>query len=356
MTELTSHERFSRMFDHRDADRVPIIDIPWPATIERWKREGMPDDAHFVDFFGLDQVASIHVDTSPRFPTEILEQTEEYTIHRTPWGVTMKNWNHAASTPQYLDFTITDAESWRNAKERMQPTRDRINWDHLAAHYPLWREKGWWIVAGLWFGFDVTHSWIIGTERMLMALIEDPEWIRDMIGHELDTSLALMEQVWEAGYTFDAILWPDDMGYKGHTFFSVDMYRDIILPFQRRAIEWAHARGIKAILHSCGDIRTFVPLLVEAGLDGLNPLEVKAGMDPIALKHQFGDRLLLHGGVNAMLWDKPELIRAEMERVIPVLKEQGGYIFSSDHSVPSSVSLNDFRGIVELAKRLGSYA
>ena len=53
--------------------------------------------------------------------------------------------------------------------------------------------------------------------------------------------------------------------------------------------------------------------------------------------------------------DHPDLIRAEMERLVPVLKENGGYIFSSDHSVPSSVSLEDFRGIVELAKRLGSY-
>jgi uroporphyrinogen decarboxylase len=98
-----------------------------------------------------------------------------------------------------------------------------------------------------------------------------------------------------------------------------------------------------------------VPDLVAAGLDALNPLEVKAGMDPIALKREYGDRLVLHGGVNAMLWDHPDLIRAEMERLVPVLKENGGYIFSSDHSVPSSVSLEDFRGIVELAKRLGSY-
>jgi uroporphyrinogen decarboxylase len=91
------------------------------------------------------------------------------------------------------------------------------------------------------------------------------------------------------------------------------------------------------------------------GLDALNPLEVKAGMDPFALKREFGKDLVLHGGINAVLWDQPEPVRAEMERLVPVLKESGGYIFSSDHSVPSSVSLNDFRGIVELAKRLGSY-
>jgi len=56
-----------------------------------------------------------------------------------------------------------------------------------------------------------------------------------------------------------------------------------------------------------------------------------------------------------VLWDHPEQICAEMEKVVPVMKENGGYIFSSDHSIPSSVSLNDFKQIVALAKKLGSY-
>jgi len=48
-------------------------------------------------------------------------------------------------------------------------------------------------------------------------------------------------------------------------------------------------------------------------------------------------------------------MKAEMERTIPILKENGGYIFSSDHSVPSSVSLKDFETIINLAKELGTY-
>ena len=91
------------------------------------------------------------------------------------------------------------------------------------------------------------------------------------------------------------------------------------------------------------------------GLDALNPLEVKAGMDPLAIKRQYGDRLTLHGGINAVLWDQPDEILAEMEKVVPILKDNGGYIFSSDHSVPSSVSLEDFRRIVQKAKQLGKY-
>jgi len=343
------------MFEHREADRIPIIETLWGATTERWQSEGMPRDVSYVDYFGLDSVADIHTDNSPRFEEKVLEETDEYSIHTTAWGVTLKNWRHAASTPAFLDFTIVDRESWDKAKARITPTRDRVNWKHLEQHYRRWQETGHWIIADLWFGFDVTHSWIVGTERLLYALIEDPDWCRDIFSHELETQLALLDMVWEAGYHFDSVFWPDDMGYKGTQFFSLDMYRELVKPFHKRAIDWAHAKGVKAHLHSCGDVNPFVPELIGIGLDALNPLEVKAGMNPVHLKETYGNDLVFHGGINAVLWDHPDRIKSEMELVVPVMKRNGGYIFSSDHSVPSSVSLEDFRQIVALAKELGSY-
>jgi len=355
MVPMTSHERFKRMFEHREADRVPIIDEPWPATIERWHSEGMPDGVSFVDYFDLDRVAGIRVDNSPGYEAMTLEDTDEYTIRKTAWGATLRNWKHAASTPEFLDFTITDAESWLDAKKRMTPSPDRIPWDHIKANYGEWRKNGYWIQAGLWFGFDVTHAWAVGTERVLMALVEEPDWCVDMFNHFLDVDLALLEMVWDAGYTFDSVRWPDDMGYKHNQFFSMSTYRELLKPVQKRAVDWAHSHGIKAHLHSCGDINPIVPELVEIGLDALNPLEVKAGMNPVELKKAYGDKLVLHGGINAVLWSDSDAIEAEMERVVPVVKENGGYIFSSDHSVPSSVGLKTFGRIVELAKQLGSY-
>jgi uroporphyrinogen decarboxylase len=343
------------MYEHREADRIPIVDSPWAATIERWHSEGMPEDVSYVDYFGLDHVAGIGADNSPRYETKTIEETDEYRIGTTSWGATLKNWKHAGGVPEFLDFTIVDRESWEVAKARMTPDRDRINWKHLEENYAKWRESGHWIQAGLWFGFDVTHSWIVGTERLLFALVEDPDWCRDIFSHELETQLSLLDMVWDAGYTFDCISWPDDMGYKGTQFFSVGMYRDLVKPFHKRAIEWAHAKGAKARLHSCGDVNPLIPELIEIGLDALNPLEVKAGMDPVRLKNTYGKDLVFHGGINAVLWDHPDQISAEMERVLPRMKENGGYIFSSDHSVPSSVSLEDFRQIISLAKQLGSY-
>ena len=89
MKEMTSRERFLRMFDHREADRIPIIDSPWGATIERWQREGMPKEVSYVDYFGLDHVAGISVDNSPRYEERVIEETEEYKITTTRWGATL---------------------------------------------------------------------------------------------------------------------------------------------------------------------------------------------------------------------------------------------------------------------------
>jgi uroporphyrinogen decarboxylase len=91
------------------------------------------------------------------------------------------------------------------------------------------------------------------------------------------------------------------------------------------------------------------------GLDALNPLEVKAGVEPCRFKADYGDKLVLHGGLNAVLWEEPEKLHEEMGRVIPALKQSGGYICSTDHSVPANVSLEDFRQFTALAKELGAY-
>jgi len=80
---MTSRERILRTFNHQEADRVPMWDMPWKATIERWEREGMPKEANFVDYFGLDRIEHIILDNSPQYPQKVLEKTDEYEIYTT---------------------------------------------------------------------------------------------------------------------------------------------------------------------------------------------------------------------------------------------------------------------------------
>ncbi|NCP30723.1 MAG: hypothetical protein COY42_21310 [Armatimonadetes bacterium CG_4_10_14_0_8_um_filter_66_14] len=355
MVEMTTRERFQRMYAHKEADRVPILGGPWGTTLARWRREGMPEGIDFVDYFGLDHTVGVGGEVSPRYEAKIVEETDDYVIAFDSWGTTAKNWKHASSTPHWLGRTVVDRESWEQAKARLEMGRDRVNWDHLRANYATWRERGWWIYGGLFFGFDVTHARVVGTERLLTWMAEDPELVIDVFNTEVDCSLQLLQMIWDEGYSFDGISWCDDMGYRNGTFFSLPMYRDILKLAQQRAIDWAHEKGIVAHLHSCGNINELMPDLVDMGLDALNPLEVKAGMDPVDLKRRYAGKLVLDGGLNAMLWDDLDRIEAEIRRLLPILKESGGYIFREDHSIPDSVSLENYRGIVQLAKELGAY-
>jgi len=94
---------------------------------------------------------------------------------------------------------------------------------------------------------------------------------------------------------------------------------------------------------------------MSVGFDALHPMEVKAGMDPVEVKKLYGDRLVLHGGFNAMLWKDQEAILAEIRRLLPILMENGGYIFAADHSIPNDVTFDTMCKIIELVKDIGRF-
>lgn len=352
---MTSKERFSRMFQHKEADRVPIFDSPWAGTIARWEREGMPKGMDWRDYFDTDKVSTISVDITPRYEEKVLEETDDYRIVTSEWGVTMKQFKEQDSTPEFLDFTVTTPEAWEKAKARMTVSKDRIDWKRLEQDYAKWQQEGHWIEGMFWFGFDVTHSWTVGTETMLIAMIEEPEWVEDMFDTYLDRSIQHFNMIWDAGYRFDSIFWYDDMGYKNTPFFSNEMYRSLLQKYHKKAVAWAHDHGIYARLHSCGDIMPLLPDIMDTGIDALNPIEIKAGMDVFKIKQDYGDRLVLHGGINAVLWDDKEAIVEAIRQAVPVLKENGGYIFASDHSIPNSVSLENMQSIINTVKEAGKY-
>lgn len=352
---MQTRERFQRMYEHKEADRVPIIDIPWAGTIRRWQREGMPVGMDWRDYFDVDKVQYIGVDITPRYEEKIIEETDRYVIRTTPWGVTLRDFKMEDSTPEYLDYKVTTPEIWEETKKRMTVSDDRINWKWLKENFDRCKAEGQWMSAEFWFGFDVTHSHMVGTDTVLIAMMEEPEFVMDMFNTYLESCMALHQKIWDAGYHVDEIYWPDDMGYKGTTFFSPKLYREVVKPYHQKAAQWAHDHGIYAHMHSCGDVMTLVPDILDAGIDCLNPLEIKAGMDPIALKKEYGDRVVLHGGINAVLWDDADQVIAEVDRLVPPLKENGGFIFSSDHSIPNTVTLDTMKKVVAEVKRVGTY-
>lgn len=356
MTELTSRERMLRTYRRQEIDRIMMVDSAWAGTQKRWYAEGMPAGVDWRKYFGFDNVIRVCPDNSPRFEYMVLDKTDRYRIETTSWGQTKRVFNALDSTPEVLDNYYCDSDRWAEAKARMLEYHDnRIPWDYLKKNYPIWKKEGLFTQLTVWFGFDVAHSHMIGTENVLVGMYDEPEWITDVFDTYLNTSLDLCQKILDAGYEFDGIFWYDDMGYKNSPFFSPSMYRELLKPYHKKVIDWAHERGMVTELHSCGFIEPLVGDLVEIGLEMLNPLEIKAGMDPFKLKNLYGDKLAFHGGINAQLWDDIDKVKAEMERIIPVMKEGGGYVFASDHSIPNSVSFENMKQIAELAHKLGKY-
>ena len=355
MAEMTSKERILRMYQHKEADHVPMVDDAWAGTIRRWYNEGMPQGVWWSDYFGFDKTAGIGINNSPRYPYTVLEDNERYRIYTTEWGVTQKSFKVEDSTPEHLEYKVNTPEAWEEAKARMKYSDDRIDWNFLKNNYDKWVAEGRWITGNFWFGFDVTHSHMVGTETVLIAMYEEPEWVMDMFDTYLSLCIECFDRIWDAGYHFDCVRWWDDMGYKNSLFFSNELYRELLKPYHKRAVDWAHDHGCVVHLHSCGDIMDRVDDLVEIGIDCLNPLEVKAGMKPLELKKKYGDVLAFHGGLNAARMHIKDEAIEEVRKLIPVMKENGGYIFGSDHSIPNAFSFDTMTAIVEEAKKLGKY-
>ncbi|MBM4458070.1 MAG: hypothetical protein FJ011_09955 [Chloroflexi bacterium] len=175
---LTTRERIRRMFEHQDADRVPIVDLPWDSTIARWRREGLPAGADWAEYLDVDCVRHILPDNSPRYPIKLIEATGEYRIYTTPWGATRKDYYDSSGALGYLDYAVKDRASWAQAKERMQPSRDRIPWSMLERDYKRWRERGDWVMGLLWFGFEVTYSHLMETP-LFMAYVDGENLLCD---------------------------------------------------------------------------------------------------------------------------------------------------------------------------------
>ena len=356
MVTLTERERMLRTFRRQEIDRIMMLDTAWRGTIKRWQNEGMPLNTSWERHFGLDRVIRLTPDNSPRFERRVLEENDRYRIVTTPWGATQKQFRELDSTPECLSFYYDSSDKWEEAKAAMTTFHDdRIPWKALEENYPKWRAEGRFTQLVIWFGFDVAHTRMTGTENMLIGMYDEPEWVKDIFETYLNTSLDLCQRILDAGYEFDGIFWYDDMGYKGSPFFSPAAYRELLKPYHKKAVDWAHERGMVTELHSCGYIEPLIPDIIDAGVEMLNPLEVKAGMDPGKLKALYGDKLAFHGGINAQLWDNIDLVKQEMERIIPVMKEGGGYVFASDHSIPNSVSYENMTEIAKLAHELGKY-
>ena len=110
-------------------------------------------------------------------------------------------------------------------------------------------------------------------------------------------------------------------------------------------------------MHSCGFVEPLLPDMIDAGIDCLQAMEVKAGMDVLRIYRNFGDRIALMGGldVRPIAANDRDGIRRELENKVPLLKAGNGFILHSDHSIPESTEMESYRYFLETGLALGQY-
>lgn len=352
---MDSRERVLRALRREKADRVPIHDSVWVETMRRWEREGYPAGIPPEDHFDW-EIVSVWFDNSPMFEIKTLHADDQYIVETTPFGGVRRNLRSLASTPEIIDWGVKTYDDWLRVKERLRPDYTRCDWVTLRSRYQRARSMGKCVTLNAVIGFDYLQN-LIKTEELLVIMIENPRWFREMVETVADLTLRMTEMVIAAGFEPDAAWFFNDMAYRNGPLFSPKLYRETILESDRALCSFHHARGAPVIYHTDGDIHLLIPHLIEAGVDCLQPLEVKAGMDVRQLVNQYGDRLSFMGNIDTRAMADPDPAALERE-IIPKLeaaKRHGGYIFHSDHSVPPNVSYDQYRRALSLARQYGDY-
>ncbi len=136
------------------------------------------------------------------------------------------------ATPERLDFTIIDRRAWEEHKPRLAWNEARVDWESGLAWNRAWREQGLFVTfqAGA-FGYDLIQRFA-GAARILMAMKEDPAWVKDMMDTIADLLIVGVEEMLARGFRFDGAFIANDMGYRNGPFFSPATYRELEMPSQ----------------------------------------------------------------------------------------------------------------------------
>ncbi|MEI6809364.1 MAG: uroporphyrinogen decarboxylase family protein [bacterium] len=365
-------ERMHKALRHEEPDRVPISDFFWGGFIKRWRKElNLPDDANPYYHYDLDWIVTVpNMDPWIR-PFKTVSETQNEVVVQTGYGAVMRK-NFSYPMPEMMAWDIDSFEKLESAVFDDPTDRRRFFeggdnqiagvGDGFERNSPPWIDT----VKSLRPDFPVYGSMhevsecltrLIGQENAMLWMGLYPDRMGAVINrigaHYAASALAAMDAA--DGLLDGFVIW-GDVAYKAGMFFSPDYWREYFKPWVKAMVDEAHRRGLPVIYHGCGCIKAIFDDFIEIGVDAMNPLEAKAGMDVVELRKQYGHRMAFCGNSNVQVWetDDQNEIRAEVLHRLKAANG-GGYIFQSDHSVASNVSGETYDYIVKLVREHGRY-
>ena len=362
----TSRQIIDNLLRNRRADRVGLYDEIWSDTLNAWIEQGYPVDEQgrpvpFAEHFGFDMVGvgGWFQQQPHREVRELVEESDEWQVHRDGWGALLKYWKNRSGTPEHIDFHMTTREIWERdyRPHLLHLDPDRVKVDENRRQLARHKARNVWTFYGHQFIFETMRQ-SMGDIGLYEATLLDPAWI-----HDFNTVLTSFHQahyrlLFEQAGLPDGIWMYEDLGYKHRLFCSPDTCRHLLFPYYRQMVDFFHSFDLPVVLHTCGYTEPLLDVIIETGFDALNPMEVKAGNDPLRIAERCGDKLALIGGLDARILESrdPDLIRSRVGALVDGMKARGArYVFGSDHSLSTNIRYRDFQAALEAYREHMAY-
>ncbi len=361
---MDSRTLVKNLLTKKPTERMGFCDKYWYEVVPKWRGQGFLQKTNeetgevvpvsFEDWFDTD----VHecwdpFDVAPlRGYSEVLEVNDKWKIKKDGYGAAYKLWRGKTGVPEHMSFEMERREVWEEKYKphliEFDPTRhdfDRVNNCLETAHA---KNKSLnYATSFIWE--LLRHS--LGDITLYMSLLDDPDWILDFNRTYTDFFKTYYKYVFEKGHIPDHVWFYEDWAYNKGPFCSPDIIREYFVPFYQEMTDFFHSYDIPVVLHSCGNIETILPIVVESGFDGLNPMEVKAGCDVVRFAEKYGDKLSFFGGLDVRILengDKSE-IKKEVLRICDTMRRlKVGYLFGTDHSITPNVDYESYRYAVEV--------
>lgn len=397
---MNPRERVLCALDHRQPDRVPIdlggtrqSGIAASAYHALKRHLGIASPTQVFDLYQM--LAEVERPIMERFGADVVglyRPEVAFGIRNENW----KPWQLFDGTPVEVPGAFqprTDPDGslvlYRGDERIAQMPRDGFYFDRLekypgaahvdvqtfqppllsaeaCAHYraqskALAENTDFAIVAPLGPPYELFYG--LGTgdfEAWMITLATEPDYVHALYERLVDAWIANLERFTEAvDDRVDVLQICDDFGMQTSLFLSVPMFRRLVLPHYQRGIRWIkqHTR-MKVMLHSDGAIFPLLPALIEMGIDILNPVQTSAaGMDPVRLKTEFGDRLVFWGASldcqKTLPYGTADEVAAEVRQHVATFAPGGGYVFASVHNIQAGVPPENIVAMFDAARSAG---
>ncbi|MBT3480546.1 MAG: hypothetical protein HN457_03835, partial [Opitutales bacterium] len=292
---MTPRERIFNTLNRQAVDRIPIDIWHTPEVLESLKSyTGKNDELELYNKLGIDKIVWL----LPQYQKAISDPNEDEG-HDT-WGVPTRKVRSGQAT--YHEFGKGPLADYEEPEELddypLWPDPDKFDYAAVKEAAEPARQFGF-PTLGPWISHFEIYCHMRGMENALMDTIAEPEFLDAALDRIENIQTAILERyLREFGDQLDFVFIADDMGTQESQLISIPAYERHLKPRLKRWCDLSHAHGKKVLFHSDGAARNFVPHLIEAGIDILNPIQhLCPGMERAELKRDFGNQVIFHGGI-----------------------------------------------------------